>query len=55
MNSSFEFQYPWLLGLLALLPLYAFLRGQFGAALRRSGLPPETLLETAPQPAALAP
>ncbi|MEQ1860915.1 MAG: VWA domain-containing protein [Chthoniobacteraceae bacterium] len=31
MSTSFEFQYPWLLALLALLPLYAFLRGQFGA------------------------
>ncbi len=30
MNSHFEFQYPWLLGLLALLPLYAFLRGRGG-------------------------
>ncbi|HVM50070.1 MAG TPA: VWA domain-containing protein [Candidatus Acidoferrum sp.] len=36
MGSSFQFQYPWLLGLLALLPLYAFLRGRIGklAALR---------------------
>ncbi len=31
MSSFFEFQYPWFLGLLALLPLYAFLRGQRGA------------------------
>jgi Ca-activated chloride channel family protein len=30
MTSSFEFQYPWLLALLALLPLYAFLRGRIG-------------------------
>jgi Ca-activated chloride channel family protein len=30
MNSSFQFQYPWLLGLLALLPVYAFLRGRSG-------------------------
>jgi Ca-activated chloride channel family protein len=30
MNSHFEFQYPWLLALLALLPLYAFLRGRMG-------------------------
>jgi Ca-activated chloride channel homolog len=30
MNSHFEFQYPWLLGLLALLPVYAFLRGRAG-------------------------
>ncbi len=31
MSTSFEFQYPWLLALLALLPLYAFLRGRIGA------------------------
>jgi Ca-activated chloride channel family protein len=38
MNGNLEFQYPWLLGLLALLPLYAFLRGRVGklAALRFS-------------------
>ena len=30
MNSNFEFQYPWILALLALLPLYAFLRGRIG-------------------------
>lgn len=30
MSTSFEFQYPWLLALLALLPLYAFLRGRIG-------------------------
>jgi Ca-activated chloride channel family protein len=30
MNSNFEFQYPWLLALLALLPVYAFLRGHAG-------------------------
>src|SRR5512140_1916547 len=30
MPSNFEFQYPWILGLLALLPLYAFLRGRAG-------------------------
>src|SRR5262245_12270157 len=30
MNSSFEFQYPWLLALLALLPLYMFLCGRVG-------------------------
>jgi Ca-activated chloride channel homolog len=30
MNSHFEFQYPWALGLLALLPVYAFLRGRTG-------------------------
>lgn len=30
MNSSFEFQYPWVLALLALLPAYAFLRGRVG-------------------------
>ena len=31
MNTTFEFQYPGLLALLALLPLYAFLRGRRGA------------------------
>jgi Ca-activated chloride channel family protein len=30
MTSDFEFQYPWVLALLALLPLYAFLRGRAG-------------------------
>lgn len=30
MTGNFQFQYPWLLGLLALLPLYAFLRGRTG-------------------------
>lgn len=30
MNSAPEFQYPWALGLLALLPLYAVLRGRTG-------------------------
>lgn len=30
MNGNLEFQYPWLLALLALLPLYAFLRGRAG-------------------------
>jgi len=30
MNTSFEFQYPWVLVLLALLPVYAFLRGRVG-------------------------
>ncbi|TAK90876.1 MAG: VWA domain-containing protein [Verrucomicrobia bacterium] len=30
MNDSFEFQYPWLLALLALLPVYAFLLGKSG-------------------------
>ena len=36
MSSNFQFQYPWLLGLLVLLPVYAFLRGRSGklAALR---------------------
>jgi len=36
MNGDLQFQYPWLLGLLALLPVYAFLRGRVGklAALR---------------------
>ncbi len=38
MNSNFQFQYPWLLGLLALLPVYAFLHGRIGklSALRFS-------------------
>jgi Ca-activated chloride channel family protein len=30
MNSNFQFEYPWLLGLLALLPVYAFLHGRAG-------------------------
>jgi len=30
MNSNFQFQFPWLLTLLALLPVYAFLRGRIG-------------------------
>ena len=30
MTSEFEFQYPWVLTLLALLPVYAFLRGKTG-------------------------
>lgn len=30
MNSNFEFQYPWVLFLLALLPVYSFLRGRGG-------------------------
>jgi Ca-activated chloride channel homolog len=30
MNSNLEFQYPWLLALLALLPLYALLQGKVG-------------------------
>jgi Ca-activated chloride channel family protein len=36
MTSNFQFQYPWLLALLALLPFYAFLHGRIGklAALR---------------------
>src|SRR5512135_729661 len=36
MTGNLEFQYPWLLGLLALLPIYAFLHGRIGklAALR---------------------
>jgi len=29
-NTHFQFQYPWMLALLALLPLYAFLRGRTG-------------------------
>jgi len=32
MNSHFQFQYPSLLALLALLPVYAFLRGRIGKA-----------------------
>src|SRR6266550_4078823 len=36
MNTNFQFQYPWLLALLALLPVYALLHGRIGklAALR---------------------
>src|SRR5882757_5041411 len=30
MTENFEFQFPWLLGLLALLPVYALLRGKSG-------------------------
>lgn len=30
MNGEFEFQYPWLLALLGLLPIYALLRGKVG-------------------------
>jgi Ca-activated chloride channel homolog len=30
MNGQFEFQYPWVLALLVLLPVYALLRGQAG-------------------------
>src|SRR5215469_15301262 len=30
MNGNFEFQYPWVLALLTLLPFYAFLRGKVG-------------------------
>ena len=30
MNGDFEFQYPWLLALLGLLPIYALLRGKVG-------------------------
>jgi Ca-activated chloride channel family protein len=30
LNSHFQFQYPWALALLALLPVYAFLRGRIG-------------------------
>ena len=30
MTENFEFQFPWLLGLLALLPVYALLRGKTG-------------------------
>src|SRR5205809_6197222 len=31
MTEGFEFQYPWALAFLALLPLYAFIRGRTGA------------------------
>ena len=36
MSGNFQFQYPWILALLSLLPVYAFLRGRVGklAALR---------------------
>src|SRR5512141_2250825 len=30
MTGNFEFQFPWLLALLALLPIYAFLHGRAG-------------------------
>ena len=30
MTGNFQFQYPWLLALLALLPVYSFLRGRIG-------------------------
>src|SRR5262249_41834803 len=30
MKGNFQFQYPWLLALLALLPVYAFLHGRVG-------------------------
>src|SRR5437899_2175891 len=30
MNGNFQFQYPWLLALLALLPVYAFVQGRIG-------------------------
>ncbi len=30
MNTTFEFQFPWVLALLALLPVYAFLHGRIG-------------------------
>ena len=30
MNGAFEFQFPWLLALLGLLPVYALLRGKTG-------------------------
>jgi len=37
-NTHFQFQFPWALALLALLPVYAFLRGRAGkfSALRFS-------------------
>src|ERR1051325_11609530 len=38
MTGNFQFQYPWLLALLALLPVYAFVQGRVGklSALRFS-------------------
>src|SRR5262245_31897975 len=30
MNGNFEFQFPWLLGLLSLIPVYAFTLGKIG-------------------------
>src|SRR3989454_4951883 len=30
MHNAFEFQFPWVLGLLALLPVYAFIQGRIG-------------------------
>src|SRR6266850_7962900 len=30
MNSNFQFQFPWLLALLALLPIYAIMQGRVG-------------------------
>jgi hypothetical protein len=30
MNGNFQFQYPWVLALLTLLPFYAFLQGRVG-------------------------
>lgn len=30
MNGNFQFQYPWVLALLTLLPFYAFLHGRVG-------------------------
>src|SRR5579883_38361 len=30
MTTHFQYQFPWVLGLLALLPVYAFLRGRIG-------------------------
>src|ERR1035438_10455349 len=30
MNGEFEFQFPWVLALLGLLPIYALLRGKIG-------------------------
>src|SRR5437870_10808666 len=30
MNGNFQFQFPWLLALLALLPVYAFVQGRVG-------------------------
>ncbi|MEI7728690.1 MAG: VWA domain-containing protein [Verrucomicrobiota bacterium] len=54
MNSAFEFQYPWLLGLLVLLPIYAVLLGRNGhlSALR---FPSVELIRTVSRPARSGP
>ena len=41
MNTHFEFQYPWVLALLALLPIYAFLRGRVGRLAEWRVTPPD--------------